>query len=124
MRITHHEAHAPAGHVVAFAHGEELDGNLFGALHLHDARRLVAIEAEVGVGKVMHDPDAMLFGQCDDLSKNGRSTHMAVGFDGNPRISIFGFGKLFANGALDLFEEIHVFGHAHAADVRTAIIAP
>ena len=26
-------------------------------------------------------------------SKNSSSTHLAVGFDGNPRISIFGLGK-------------------------------
>ena len=50
MRIADHEADAPAGHVVALAHGEELNGDVFRSLHLHDAWRFIAVETQVRVG--------------------------------------------------------------------------
>ena len=67
MRIADHEANAPTGHVVALAHREELNCHVFRARHLHDARRFVAVKAQVGVGQVMHDPDTMLFCERNDF---------------------------------------------------------
>ena len=55
------------GHVVALRHGEEFDRDLARAGHLHDRRRLPAVEADVGVGEVVHDVDAVLAGERDDL---------------------------------------------------------
>ena len=61
--------HAPAGHVVTLGHGEDLDGHFFGALHLQDAGRLVAIEAEVGIGEIVNDERAVAAGHGHDLAK-------------------------------------------------------
>ena len=36
------DSHAPAGHVVALRHGEDLNGDVFGTFHLENAGRLVA----------------------------------------------------------------------------------
>src|SRR5207244_20550 len=46
--VADHESDAPAGHVVALGHGEEFDGDLARARHLHDRGRLPAVEADVG----------------------------------------------------------------------------
>src|SRR5438552_3705149 len=61
--VADHEADAPARHVVALRHGEELDRDVARAGHLHDRGRLVAVERDVGVGKVVNDQDVMLFCQ-------------------------------------------------------------
>ena len=60
LRIAQAEAHAPARHVVALRHREDLDGDFLGALHLQDAGRLVAVEAEIGVREIVHDHGAVL----------------------------------------------------------------
>src|SRR3712207_8464633 len=53
----------PAGHREGLGHRVQLDGDLLGALGLEDGGRLVAVEAEVGVGEVVHDDDALLAGE-------------------------------------------------------------
>ncbi len=65
-RIADHEADAPAGHVVALGQSEELDGDIFCAGNFEDAGRLVAVEAEVGVGEVVDEMEAVLAGQLDE----------------------------------------------------------
>jgi len=52
------------------------------------------------------------------FSKNGRSTHCAVGFDGKLTISIRGFGERQVDRLLQRREEVDVGGHRHVADVR------
>ena len=59
-RIAHAEAHAPSRHVVAFRHGEDLHGDILGAFHLQDAGRLIAVEAQVGVGEIVDDHGAVV----------------------------------------------------------------
>jgi hypothetical protein len=61
LRVAQAIADAPAGHVVALRHGEDLDGVLLGAIHLEDAGRLVAVEADVGVGEIVDHHGAMLW---------------------------------------------------------------
>src|SRR6185312_8031901 len=63
LRIADHEADAPAGHVVGPREREELDGDVLGAGHFEDRWRAVAVEDEVGVGKVVDDVDAELFAE-------------------------------------------------------------
>ena len=65
--VADHETDAPAGHVIALRQREKFDCNFPGPRHLHDRRRLPAIEADVGVGEVVDDIDAMLAGERDDL---------------------------------------------------------
>src|SRR5258706_1125595 len=45
--VAHHETDAPAGHVVALRHREELDRDIAHALDLHDRRRLPPVEGHV-----------------------------------------------------------------------------
>src|SRR5690606_10540397 len=59
LAVADHEADAPARHVVALAHGEELDRDVARAGHLHDRRRLVAVEDDVGIGEVVHHQDVV-----------------------------------------------------------------
>ena len=64
--VADHEADAPARHVVALRHREELDRDVARARHLHDRRRLPAVERDVGVGEVVHDVDVVLARERDD----------------------------------------------------------
>ena len=57
LGVAEHEGHPPAGHRERLGHRVELDGDLLGPLGLQDRRRLVAVEAEVGVGVVVDDHD-------------------------------------------------------------------
>ena len=84
------EADAPARHVVALRHREDLDRHFLRALHLQNAGRLVAIEAEVGIGEIVDDHGVVLARQAHDVSKKSRSTHVVVGLCGNEIRIIFG----------------------------------
>jgi hypothetical protein len=66
LAIPDREAHAPARHVVALGQREELDSDLLGALHLQEARRLVAIERQVRVSEVVDHQHACLAREPDD----------------------------------------------------------
>ena len=61
------EAEPPAGHVVALAHGRRLDADLLGSRHAQEARRLVAVEADVAVGEIVDDHEAEPLGQGDHV---------------------------------------------------------
>ena len=63
------EADPPAGHVVALGHRREFAADLLGPLDRQEARRLIAVEADVAVGKVVDHEEAILLRQGDDLLK-------------------------------------------------------
>ncbi len=65
--VADHEADAPARHVVALRHREELDRDVARAFDLHDRRRLPAVERDVRIREIVHDVDAVLAGERDDL---------------------------------------------------------
>ena len=72
---------------------EELDRDVARARHLHDRRRLPAVEHDVGVREVVHHQDVVLARERDDPLEERRARRIArSGCDGKPRIIIFGFG--------------------------------
>src|SRR3546814_8908042 len=73
LLVAHHETDSPTGHVVAFAHGEELDGDIARTLDLHDGRRHIAVEGDVGVSQIVNHQNIVLFGQGDDRSEEHTS---------------------------------------------------
>ena len=64
--VADHERAAPAGHGEALGHRVQLDGALLGPLGLQDGGRVVAVEADVGVGEVVHDDHLPLPAEVDD----------------------------------------------------------
>src|SRR5262244_338270 len=58
--VADHEADAPAGHVVALRHREELDRDFARAGHLQDRRALVTVEHDVGVSEIVRHEDVVL----------------------------------------------------------------
>ena len=67
--ITHHKANAPAGHVIAFRQGKELDGDISRAGHLHDGGRFPAVIHDIGIGQIVDDQNVILLRQSDNLFK-------------------------------------------------------
>ena len=70
--VADHESYAPAGHVVGLRQSEELDSYIFGAGDLEDTGRLVSVEAEVGVGEVVDEVEAILAGEGDEAREEGQ----------------------------------------------------
>ena len=108
VAVADHEADAPAGHVVALRQGEELDRDVLRARHLHDRRRLVAVEDDVGIGEVVHDDRCRArAAERDDALEEvaGRRTARSDS-PGKLRISIFGFGSHARGSLLELGEEV------------------
>ena len=58
-----YHADAPSGHVVALAHGVELDAALLGSLHGEDAQGMVVEDEAVGI--VVDDDDTLAAGKVD-----------------------------------------------------------
>ncbi len=71
LAVADGEADPPARHVVALRQREELDADVLRARHLQEARRLVAVEDEVGVGEVVHDQQLVLARELDDALEEG-----------------------------------------------------
>ena len=69
VTVSDHEADTPTGHVVALAHGEELNGDVLSTWHLHDGRSLEAVIDDVGVSQVMNNVDAVLLGKRNEFFK-------------------------------------------------------
>src|SRR6476620_1706003 len=61
-------ADAPAGHVVALAHGCEFDTYVLRAGRGQKTWRLIAIECYVGVSKIADDHETVTAGQLDDFN--------------------------------------------------------
>ena len=72
LAVADHEADAPAGHVVALREREELDRDVFRAGNLHDRRRAVAVEDEIGVGEIVEEIDLLRAAEGDDALKESR----------------------------------------------------
>jgi hypothetical protein len=92
FRITDHETDAPARHVVALGQGEKLHRDILGARHLHDRRGFPAVVDDVGVSQIVNHQHVVLLGEGDHPFEEIQLHALAVGFDGKPRIIIFGFG--------------------------------
>ena len=122
LGVTHHVADAPAGHVVALGHGEELHGDLARARYLHDRGRPVpggpAVEHDVGVGEVVYHQDVVLCCERDDALEELQLDAPRRGIAREPEDHHLRLREGFADRAFELLEEIHPRGHAHRTDVR------
>ena len=117
LLVADHEADAPAGHVVALRHGEELDRHVARARHLHDRRRLVVVEHDVGVGEVVHHQDVVLPRQRDDFLEELQIDALRGRIRREAEDQHLRLGRELADRALELGEEVDARRHAHRADV-------
>ena len=117
LRVAHHETHAPAGHVVALGQGEELHRDVLGSRHLHDGRRLPAVEDDVGIGEVVHDEDVVLAGQRDDALEEVQLHALRRGVARKADDDHLRLRVAAADGALEFAEEVHPRAHRHRPDV-------
>ncbi len=69
FRITNTIANPPAGHGVAFGHGEEFNSHFLGPLGLQETGCLVAVEGQIGIGEIVNDHDIVFFGPIHNLFK-------------------------------------------------------
>ncbi len=60
------ECNSPASHRKGLRQAVELDRDVLGSLRLQDRRRLVAVEADIGIGEVVHEQDLALTGEIHD----------------------------------------------------------
>ena len=89
--VADHETDAPARHVVAFAHREKFDRDVFGARHLHNAGAFPAIEADIGISEIMHDINAVFARQRDDALEEIQLDALAGRIGGEIEDQHFGF---------------------------------
>src|SRR3546814_18098938 len=82
LLVAHHETDSPTGHVVAFAHGEELDGDIARTLDLHAGRPHIAVEGDVGVSQIVNHQNIVLFGHGDDTLEEDPVDTLSRGMDG------------------------------------------
>lgn len=104
--VAENEADAPAGHVVAFGHGEDLDGVLLGAIDLENAGGLAAVETEIGVGEIVNDHGAVLGGEVEQLAEEIELDGVGSGVMGEADKDGF---WLAGPGVIDMFEAIEEF---------------
>src|SRR5262245_16031951 len=67
LAVTDAEAHPPPGHRVTLRHREHLDRHVLRPWRLQDARRLVAVESQIGVRQIVDDQIAALARYRDGL---------------------------------------------------------
>ena len=79
LPVADHEADPPARHVVALGEREELDPDVLRARHLEERGRHVAVEAEVGVGEVVHHQALVLARKRDDATEEVELDHLGGG---------------------------------------------
>src|SRR5690606_19258071 len=117
LTVAHHETDAPARHVVAFAHGEELDRDVARAFDLHDGGRHIAVETDVGVGQVVHHQDVVLFGQRHHALEKAQVDALGRGIAGKAQDHHLGLGYALAHRPFDFLEEVDPWHHGHRANV-------
>ncbi len=114
-----HEAHAPAGHVVALGQGEELHGNLLGTGHLQYGGRLVAIEDDVGISEIVDYPDVVLPGDLHHLLEELQFHALGGGVPGKVEHQHLGPRPGVLDRLLQLAEEVDALHQRHVAHVGT-----
>src|SRR2546430_13724481 len=64
--VSTHKSHAPARHVVALREREKLDRDVLRTGNLQHARRTIAVEDDIRVGKIVDDEDPQVPAERDD----------------------------------------------------------
>ena len=117
--VAHHEADAPASHVVALAHGEKLDRHVARARHLHDGRRPVSVETDIGIRQVVDDQDIVFARKLDHALEELEIDALRGRIAGEPEDHHLRLRNRLAHRALDLDEEIRTRRHRDRVDVGT-----
>src|SRR5690606_1061704 len=115
--VAHHEAHAPASHVIAFAHGEEFDRYIARTLDLHDGRRHIAVEGDVGICQIMNYKNIVFFGQRHHPLEERQIDTLRGRIAGEAQNHHLWLGNAFAYRPLDFIKEIHPWHHGNRTDV-------
>src|SRR5688500_6137023 len=71
------KTNAPSRHIVALRQGEKLHADILRARHLEKARRLVAVESQIGISKIVNDEEAMFLGGLDDPLEKSDVDHFS-----------------------------------------------
>ena len=117
LAIPAHETDAPAGHVVTFGKGKKFDRDVLGAAHLQNRRRAVTIEHDIGIGQIVHHPDAMLFRHGNDLLEKIQIDALRRRIGRKIKHQHLGFGPDILDGIFQFCEEIDAGHERNMADV-------
>ena len=115
--VAGHESHPPAGHGEGLGHRVELDGHLLGPFGLEDRRRHVAVEADLGVGVVVHHHDLVLAGEVDHVLHEVEIDAGGGGVVGERHHDDAGLGPRVVPCLGQALEEVGAGAQGHLADV-------
>src|SRR5688500_5304967 len=71
------KTNAPSRHLVAHRHGETLHADILRARPLEQAARLLAVESQNGISKIVNDEEAMFLGGLDDPLEKSDVDHFS-----------------------------------------------
>jgi hypothetical protein len=117
IAVADHEADAPARHVVALGHGEELDRDIACPRHLHDGGRLVGIEDDIRVRQIVHHQDVVLARERDHALEEIELDAFRRRIGREAEDQHLRLGDELGDRALELGEEVDSGRHAHRADI-------
>ena len=117
--VAYHEADAPAGHVVALAHGEKFHGYVACTRDLHDRRGLPAVKANVGIRQIVHHQDSVLLCQRHHSLEKIEFHALRSRIAGKAQDHHLRFRNRFTNCTLQFLDEVHAGRHADRTDVGT-----
>lgn len=115
--VADHEANPPAGHVVAFGQGEKFHGDIGGAWHLQDGRGDIAVEDDIGIGDVVHDPDFVFPGEFDHFFKEVEFHALGGRVAREVQDEHFGLGPGGFDGFFDFLEKVDTRHHGYMPDI-------
>ena len=111
------EAHAPAGHGIAFGHGEEFHAHIFGAFGLQEAGGHIAVKHQVRVGQVVNDPDFVFFGEIHHFLEKFQAGHLTRGVVRVVDDEQLGVRPGLLHGAGQILEKVAAPAKGYAANV-------
>ena len=120
------ESDAPTGHVIALAHGCELNSQPFGSFDCQDARAHIAVKGHIGIGEVRDEEKVVLVCQSYDLLIKIRTNNRGTGIMRKIHNHNFGldclacFGNIaeIASGVRRVDEHGISGGKSHSVHVR------
>ena len=117
LGVAQHERHPPSRHRERLGARVELHRALLGPLHLQDRRRLVPVEAQVGVGVVVHDQHLAVPGPVDHLLHEVEVDAGGGGVVGDRDHRHPGLGPAVVPGELHPVDELVAVGEGHLPDL-------
>ena len=113
------KSHPPSWHVVALGERKELHCNVSRAGHLQNAGRLIPVENQIGVGKIVNHPQIMLFCDLHYPLKEGQLDTVSGWVGGKIEHQHFRLGVSIANGGLQFLKEASFALHRYVSQIGT-----